>query len=332
MSKLGFAITRFVALLASAGCSGNVSTSADHSVGGSTQASGGNAGSAGSIPSGTGGLSGIGGLTAGGTSGSANGPTGGGSGSGGVIEMGDRAGQGGNDYAAGAGGSSGAPQACGGPMSIKCPVGQLCDVETKCGTVPNVAGVCSALPKVGDCSEEEDPEGSSCGCDGKNYVNDCWRRAFGVPEASAGSCMSGGIASYPSAYGVWLAPRGDGGVGPAVVVAAADGSIRTWNSVVAFPPENPPPNPTSNKPLSRDDSDDIFLRFAGVLLDALPHQPGATSDCHPKFYFKLCETCAIRAVVYDSPGQVLPEMEAVWLSFDRILGASAAVNPRNFCK
>jgi len=80
------------------------------------------------------------------------------------------------------------------------------------------------------------------------------------------------------------------------------------------------------------DSDDLFLRFAGVPLDSLPHQPDGATGCHPKFYFKLCETCAIRAVVYDSPEQVLPEMAAVWLWFDRILGDSARTNPRNFCK
>ena len=115
------------------------------------------------------------------------------------------------------------------------------------------------------------------------------------------------------------------------MVVSGGGSIRSWDSAFAFAPEAPPSNPTSSRALTLDDSDDLFLRLAGVPTASIPHPPAVASSCRPTFSFRLCDGCPVRTVDYDSPQQVLPEMESIWLWFDRILGASARTNPRNFC-
>jgi hypothetical protein len=339
------------ALLASAGCSGRASSSPDGgpgpSVNGGAHAGGaGNASGASSLPSSAGrtnigGSSATGGLGnaasgSGGTSSagqSAGSDSGGtiGAGSGGTIGVGQSGGAAGRDLpVAGAAGSPSATGACGGPTGIYCPTGQFCDLASDCGAIAAATGICVAIRKIEDCDDVEGPQGSVCGCDGKNYVNACQRQASSMLQASVGACPNGGIASYPKAYGVWQAPRGDGGVGPAVVVSGAS-SIRIWESAFAFAPETPPPNPTSFRTLTLADSDDLFLRLAGVPTASLPHPPAIASSCRPTFSFRLCDGCPTRSVDYDTPAQVLPEMESIWLWFDRILGASAPTNPRNFC-
>jgi hypothetical protein len=147
-------------------------------------------------------------------------------------------------------------------------------------------------------------------------------------EAPAGTCS--GIASYPTAYGVWEMTSGTAAKGPAVVVTAAR-FARTWDSVSAFTADAPPPSPTGTVPLTLEDSDDLFLRLAGVPVADLPHPLTGSSSCHAAFYFRLCDGCALRAVSYDKAEQVSPEMAFVYTWFDRILGATAVSNPTSFC-
>jgi hypothetical protein len=149
-------------------------------------------------------------------------------------------------------------------------------------------------------------------------------------RASSGICPSGENASYPSAYGVWQAAGSGAGTGPAVVVSAA-ALAQTWDAVAAFPTNTPPPNPTGTQALTREDTDDLFLRLAGTSTSTLPHEPGPASDCRATFSFRLCDGCAVRTVSYDRAERVLPELELAWSWFDRILGPTAAANPRNFC-
>jgi hypothetical protein len=203
-------------------------------------------------------------------------------------------------------------------------------LASNCGAISQAAGVCAPTGFPGNCDDLEDPEGPSCGCEGRTYINDCQRQTIGMLQASVGVCPGPGIASYPTAYGVWQAPSGDGSRGRAVVVRAAS-FVDTWESVPAFAPETPPPSPTSSRMLTLQDTDDLFLRLAGTPTGSLPHPPAVASDCHPTFYFRLCDGCAIRSVSYDYAEQVLPELVHAWAWFDRILGASAPTNPRNFC-
>ncbi len=319
-------LSGFAALLVAAGCSGKVSVLPDGGGGGSDSGgastrAGSSASSAGSTPSASGG----------GGSPGAGGFVSGASGSGGTTDAGNSTGEAGSELlAAGAAGSTSAAKTCGGPTAIQCPTGQFCDLASHCGAISLATGICAATGVVGNCDDVEDPEGPSCGCEGKNYVNACQRQALGMLERSVGPCPGRGIASYPTAYGVWQAPRGDGGTGPAVVVSGA-GFVYTWDSVPAFPPETPATGPSSSRALSLQDTDDLFLRLAGVPTASIPHPPAVASDCRLTFYFRLCDGCAVRTVSYDSAEQVLPEMAPAWTWFDRILGASMRANPRNFC-
>ncbi len=113
------------------------------------------------------------------------------------------------------------------------------------------------------------------------------------------------------------------------MVVSSAGFTHTWDFVPV--PETPPPGPSGSRALTFEDTDDLFLRLAGVPTASLPHPPAVTSDCRLTFYFRLCDGCAVRTVSYDIPGQVLPEMAPAWTWFDRILGASAPANSRNFC-
>ncbi|HET7545219.1 MAG TPA: hypothetical protein VFK05_35380 [Polyangiaceae bacterium] len=326
MSKLGFGIAGLATLFAWTGCSDSGATYPDVAEGGhaGAHASGGHAGSAGnagSLPSGAG-------VDGGGASGAA-GAESADSGEGGTIDAGGSAGEAGSESSdAGAAGASSEPVVCGGSTLVKCPTGQFCDLSSDCGSSANALGVCVPLGKVDDCDDNAGPDGPSCGCEGKFYANDCQRRAFGMLKAPSGTCS--GIASYPTAYGVWQTTSGTAAKGPAVVITAAR-FARTWDSVSAFAADAPPPNPSGTIPLTLEDSDDLFLRLAGVPAADLPHQPGSGSGCHAVFYFRLCDGCALRAVSYDSAAQVSPEMDFVWPWFDRILGPSATSNPASFC-
>jgi hypothetical protein len=203
-------------------------------------------------------------------------------------------------------------------------------LASDCGAIPNATGVCAETGKAASCDDAEGPEGPLCGCEGRTYANTCQRQELGMLQASLGICPSNERVSYPTAYGVWQATGGTAGAGPAVVVSAA-GFAHTWDAIPAFSAETPPPNPTGTQALSREDTDDLFLRLAGVPTATLPHEAGGGSDCHASFYFRLCEGCAVRTVSYDGAERVLPEMELIWSWFDRILGPGAATNPRRFC-
>ena len=75
-------------------------------------------------------------------------------------------------------------QACGGLQGGGCPAGQFCDV-----TIPNtcggadLSGNCRVVEEV--CAEIYQPV---CGCDGRTYDNDCFRRAARVQLGHAGAC------------------------------------------------------------------------------------------------------------------------------------------------
>jgi hypothetical protein len=204
-------------------------------------------------------------------------------------------------------------------------------LASNCGAIPNATGVCAATGRVANCDDAEDPEGPSCGCEGRTYANTCQRQELGMLRASSGICPGGGFASYPTGYGAWQAAGPDADTGPAVVVSAA-GSARTWDAVAAFPAETPPPNPTATQTLSREDTDDLFLRLAAAPTSTLPHEAALASECRATFYFRLCDGCAVRTLSYERGEQVLPELEYIWSWFDRLLGPTAATNPRNFCK
>jgi hypothetical protein len=241
-------------------------------------------------------------------------------------------GAGGKGGSGGAGGTGGSTRVtCGGFAGLPCPAGQTCDLDSHCGTISDAMGTC--VPTGGGCTADWVPV---CGCDGKTYSNDCTRFSKGVSKRSDGECPAavvdgGAPQSYPNAYLQWESPAGVAGTGPVVVVSAA-GWADAWSNVPGFSPEGPlPSNATNTYTLSRTQTDDLFSRLASVSFASLPHSGYKGGECYPRLYFRLCEGCTATTLSYQVPQELAPEMEAVWLWFDQLLGKTAFANPRNYC-
>jgi hypothetical protein len=67
-----------------------------------------------------------------------------------------------------------------------------------------------------------------------------------------------------------------------------------------------------------------------VNLASLPH-PSSWAECYPSLYFRACTSCTPVTVSYNVASQLAPELDPVWLWFDKLLGATAHTNPRNYC-
>jgi hypothetical protein len=258
---------------------------------------------------GTGGKTGVGGVT----------------GSGGTSSTGGKTGDGGT---IGTGGNT--SKTCGGLLGVTCATGQFCDLASSCGTIADASGTCTLTGAGIGCPAVYIPV---CGCNGKTYPSDCDRIVAGVLKASDGACptqIDAGATACADAYLAWLAPGGIAGTGPAVVVCGT-GWADTWTNVSSFSRETPPSSATGTYSLSSAQSSDLFARLAAVDFTSLPHATTSSVECYPTLYLRTCSTCAARTLSYNVPAQLVPEMEQVWLWFDQLMGASSAVNPRNYC-
>ena len=73
--------------------------------------------------------------------------------------------------------------ACGGTMNLICPIGTYCQRKENCGGIDN-DGYCAPIPQ--NCILDED---LICGCDDKEYLNQCIANTLSVSVKNPGKCI-----------------------------------------------------------------------------------------------------------------------------------------------
>ena len=73
--------------------------------------------------------------------------------------------------------------ACGGAMNATCPIGFFCKLSDDCGGIDR-NGICWPIPER--CQEVEE---KICGCDNKEYLNECTANILSVTVKNSGSCI-----------------------------------------------------------------------------------------------------------------------------------------------
>lgn len=75
------------------------------------------------------------------------------------------------------------PELCGSIAGLQCSEGQFCELPAGQCNVADSQGTCEFQPQM--CTREYRPV---CGCDGRNYGNDCERQSAGVQKDYDGEC------------------------------------------------------------------------------------------------------------------------------------------------
>ncbi len=72
---------------------------------------------------------------------------------------------------------------CGGGINFTCPVNMYCDLGSNCGGLDN-KGICAPTPHTCDVTQS-----IICGCDNKEYQNECIAKTLGITIKNEGSCV-----------------------------------------------------------------------------------------------------------------------------------------------
>lgn len=72
---------------------------------------------------------------------------------------------------------------CGGGIQFTCPINFYCDLGYRCGGIDK-EGTCAPIPQSCDITEQ-----TICGCDGKEYQNECIAKTLGVTKKNDGPCI-----------------------------------------------------------------------------------------------------------------------------------------------
>lgn len=72
---------------------------------------------------------------------------------------------------------------CGGGILFTCPINMFCKYDSECGGIDK-KGYCARTPQ--DCRVNENPV---CGCNNKEYLNECIAETLGVTVKNMGDCL-----------------------------------------------------------------------------------------------------------------------------------------------